>query len=485
MACYNTACSIRLFDNSGSIPGGGSVPFLSSFTTAGEWIFGYANGALGAYQLSGTVWTLRQQFGAPFSYVVSSGKLKLRPSPAQQLMQFYEVDQSGVWQVVTMVDDPAPTVGNAINQSLALSGIQSFARQNGAWSPSGTVEGIADVASFRFGTAVSLAANHVWIGSPRHNNDFASGAIWMEPLDGNSAAFPRFVDAPHFSSSGVGFGQVIATDGDRVAVVSLPDYVAALLKIRVYSATSLSPIVADMAAPPTAQRASVVDVAIDNSTMVLFRRLGGAAEALVYVDSGAGYALNQTLTLTPSAVSKVTLRGDLLTVGQMQFQRTGGLTGNFSPIDPIVNPPGVVLNFSRLSRYGALMVVAANFPDAAEPIARSFSITSAGWTYAGDISRGAFPDASCFYPVAATLPMGGANMIACVTGTTLSIATPNPVGNDWTITRSAVVPGLTTGPSSINGVAIEGDHVAISEPGQSRVTVVDISESVFSAGFDQ
>ncbi|MGB4859836.1 MAG: hypothetical protein WBP11_10980, partial [Dokdonella sp.] len=485
-SCYTGTCGSRLHDGNGNFSGEGGFPATSPTPTAfeidGEWFFVRQSSGLNAYQRSGTTWTLRQQFSETGSFALAGGKLVVANSST---VNFYSVDGSGIWQPTAARESPSGSGGTAINPSFASSGIQSFIGQNGPWLASGTVEGVADVASFRFGAAVSLAANRVWIGAPRHNNDFASGAIWMEPLDGNSAAFPRFIDAPCFSASGVGFGQVIATDGARVAVVSLPDYVDAPLKIRVYSASSLSPIDADITAPPTATRASGVDVAIDGSTMALFRRLSGAAEVLVYVDSGAGYVLNQTIALTLSAVSRVTLRGDLLTVGQMQFQRAGGLTGNFSPIDPIINPPGVLLNFSRMSRYGALLVIAANSPTAGEPVARTFSITSAGWTYAGDISRGGFPNALCFHPAAATLPIGGASMIVCVTGTTLSIATPNPVGNDWTITRSAAVPGVINGPFNINGVSVEGDNVAIGEPGQSRVTVVDLTESLFSGGFDQ
>ena len=485
-ACYQTNCSSVLHDGNGNFSSEGGFPASSptptDFEIDGDWFFVRQGTGLNAYQRSGITWTMRQQFSEMGSFALSGEKLVVVNSPT---VNFYSVDPAGVWQLTATRESPSGMGGTALNPSFALSGIQSFNAENGPWLATGTVDGVADVASFRFGAAVSLAANRVWIGSPRHNEDFASGAIWMEPLDGNSAAFPRFIDAPSFSASGVGFGQVIATDGARVAVVSLPDYLAAPLKIRIYSATSLSPVVADITAPPTVTRASVVDVAIDGSTMVLFRRLSGAAEALVYVDSGAGYVLNQTIALTLSAVSKVMLRGDLLNAGQMQFQRTGGLTGNFSPIDPIVNPPGVVLNFSRMARYGSLLVIAANFPGAAEPIARIFSITQAGWAYSGDITRGAFTDASCFYPTAATFPMGGINMIACVTGTTLSIATPNTVGNNWTVMRSAAVPGVTSGPFSINGVAMEGDHVAIGEPGQSRVTVVDVTESIFSGGFDQ
>ena len=484
-SCFSVSCSSRLHDGNGNFSAEGGFSASSSglaFEIDGEWFFVRQNSGLNAYQRSGTTWTMRQQFSETGSFALSGGKLVVANAST---VNFYSVDGAGVWQPTETRESPSGSGGTVINPSFALAGIQSFIGQNGPWLASGTVEGVADVASFRFGAAVSLAANRVWIGTPRHNNDFASGAIWMEPLDGNSAAFPRFIDAPSFSASGVGFGQVIATDGARVAVVSLPDYLAAPLKIRIYSATSLSPVVADITAPPTVTRASVVDVAIDGSTMVLFRRLSGVAEALVYVDSGAGYVLNQTIALTLSAVSRVILRGDLLNVGQMQFQRTSGSTGNFSPIDPIVSPPGFFLNFSRMSRYGDLLVIAANSPAAGEPIARTFSMTSAGWTYAGDITRGAFPNASCFYPAAATLPIGGASKIACVTGTTLSIATPNPVGNDWTITRSAAVPGVMNGSFNINGVSIEGEHVAIGEPGHSRVTVVDITESIFSGGFDQ
>ena len=262
LACYNTTCVIRLFGAAGMSIEGGSVPFLGSFTIAGEWIFGYENGALGAYQLSGNAWTLRQQFGAPSSYVATFEKLMLRPS-SSQTTQFYEVDGSGVWQMTATAQDPSQAGGKAINQSFALSGIQSFIGQNGPWLASGSVEGVADVANFGFGTAVSLAANRVWIGSPRHNNDFGSGAVYMDPLDGNSSVFPRYVDAPSFSASNVGFGQVIATDGVRVAVASAPAINSLPpMKVRIYSATSISPIVMEITAPLTAFRSTGVDLTI-------------------------------------------------------------------------------------------------------------------------------------------------------------------------------------------------------------------------------
>ena len=485
LACYNTACVIRLFDAAGSIPGGGSVPFLGSFATADEWIFGYADGALGAYQLSANAWTLRQQFGTPSSYAATSGKLMLRPS-SSQTTHFYEVDGSGVWQMTATAQDPSLPGGKAINQSFALSGTQSFARRDGTWLPSGTIEGVVDVSSFWFGYSVTLAANHVWIGSPLYNRDYQSGAVWMEPLDGNSSIFPRNLDAPLLHASNAGFGHVIATDGLRVAVASKPTIAMTPLEVRVYSASSISPLVAEITVPGTLPAPYSVDVDIDGDTLALLRLVNGSpSEVFIYVDSGAGYVLNQTLQLPGVSIRKIVLSGDLLAVGQSQFQRIGGTNGDFSPVDPIVNPLGLTLNFARMARSGNLLVVAANFPAAGEPLARSFSLTSGGWVYSGDVNRGAFPDAQCTFPAIDPLPGDGANMIACVVGNTLSLATPNPIGSDWTVTRSANVPGLINGPGSINAVAIDGDHVAIGESSDSRVVVVDISETILNGGFDR
>lgn len=484
-SCFNNLCGSVLHDGNGhfSAEGGFSVQNVPAFEVDGAWIFVKPNtGELSAYQRSGTTWTLRQQFGQTGSFAMSGGNLVVANS---SMVNFYRVDGTGIWQTTATRESPSPTGGITINQSFALGGIQSFIGQNGPWLASGTVEGVTEVASFRFGTAVSLAANRVWIGSPRHNSDFRAGAIWMEPLEGNSAAFPRFIDAPSFSASGVGFGQVLATDGARVAVVSIPDYVAAPLKIRVYSATSFSPVVADITAPPTATRAGVVDIAIHGNTLSLLRAVGGVDEVLVYENLAAGYVLQQSITLPPSAFKKVILLGDLLLVGQSQFQRVGGATGTFVQVGNVVNPPGVALNFGRMARYGTLLVVSTNSPAVGEPIARAFSFAASGWTYSGDVDQGSFPNAFCAYPAAGTFPDGGATLIACSTGKSLSIATQNSGGSDWTITRSADVAGLTTGPVSINAVAIEGDHVALGVPGQSKVVVVDITESIFAGGFDQ
>ena len=490
-SCYDNTCRSFLYSNGQFFSEGGFyLEGVSAFEIDANWFFVRADGNLDGYRRIGSSWSMSQQFGLTNNFAVYDGRMikqvYVTQSPA---IGVYVDDGNNVWQLISTAEDPAPIGGTAISQDYALSGIQSLHTETGPfgpWSPSGTVEGVADMASFGFGTAVSLASNRVWIGSPRYNNDFGSGAVWMDSLDGNSPVSPRFRDAPAFSASNVGFGQTIATDGVRVAVASAPAINSlAPVKVRVYLATSISPIVMEITAPLTAFRATGVDLTIQGSTLALFRRSNGVAEALIYVDLGAGYVLNQTLPLPPTAVNKVLLQGDLLIFGQMQFQRSGGATGNFSAIDPIVNPPGVVLNFSRMSRYGNLLVIAANFPDAAEPIARVFSLTPAGWTYSGDISRGTFPSASCFYPAASPLATNGTGTIACMTGTTLSIATPNPVGNDWTVIRSASVPGLTNGPFNINGVAIDGEHVAIGEPGPSRVVVVDLTESIFSAGFDQ
>ncbi len=484
-SCLNNRCGSRLHEGNGVFSAEGEFPAPSAPTFAidGEWIFTASSGQeLRAYQRSGTTWTLRQQFGQAASFAVSGGRLIVGLTASS--VQFYQLDGSGVWQLTESLADPAAG-SKTINQTYALSGIQSFTTAGGPWSTSGVVEGVSDVASFRFGAAVSLAANRVWIGSPGYNDDYGSGAVWMDALDGNSQTTPRNLAAT-FLAPNLAFGQVVATDGIRVAVASLPSFGAALpIQVRVYPATSTSTILANISTPPTATRAGVVDVAIEGNTLALLRAVGGVDEVLVYENIAASYVLQQTITLPPSAFKKVVLLGDLLLVGQSQFQRFGGATGAFAQIGDVVNPPGVALNFGRMARYGTLLAVAANFPTAGEPIARVFKHTVGGWVYSGDINRGAFPDAQCTLPAAGTFPTAGANVVACVVGTTLSIATPNLVGSGWTITRSATVPGLTTGPVSINAVAIEGDHVALGVPGQSKVVVVDITESIFAAGFDQ
>ena len=485
-SCLNNRCGSRLHEGNGVFSAEGEFQSgtVATFAIDGEWFFTISSGQeLRAYQRSGTTWTLRQQFGQTASFAVSDGRLIVGLTASS--VQFYQLDGSGVWQLTDSLADPAAG-SKAINQNFALSGIQSFTTAGGPWTYSSVIEGLTDVANFRFGAAVSLAANRVWIGSPGFNDNFGSGAVWMEPLDGNSLASPRNL-AETFLPPNLAFGQVVATDGIRVAVASLPSSFEAMLpiQIRVYPATSTSTILADISAPPTPTRAGVVDVAIHGNTLALLRAVGGVDEVLIYENIAAGYVLQQTIDVPQSAFRKVILLGDLLLVGHSQFQRIGGAGGMFASTGTVINPPGVALNFGRMARYGTLLAVAANFPSVGEPIARVFSFTASGWAYSGDVTRGDFPDAQCTLPAAGTFPAAGANVVACVVGTTLSIATPNPVGSDWTITRSAAVPGLTTGPVSITAVAIEGDHVAIGVPGQSKVVVVDISESLFDAGFDQ
>ena len=215
--------------------------------------------------------------------------------------------------------------------------------------------------------------------------------------------------------------------------------------------------------------------------MLLVRRLGGATGALVYVDSGAGYLLKQTIALTLAAVSRAILRGDLLKVGQVQFQRTGGSTGNFSPIDPIVIFPEFFSHVLLWTSAGDSSKLARR---------RSANCTDLLDRVGGlDLRWGHHP--RCV-PQRNVLP-------SCRSNTSDWRCEHDCMRHWYDSQHHHTEPGwqrldhhaircrsgVINGPFNINGASMEGNHVAIGEPGHSRVTVVDITESIFSGGFDQ
>ena len=496
--CLSHSCLTLVPESPGQWQVEASTPTSGSQSAValdGGWLFTKFMGRLMIYRRAGSNWSLHQQIADIDTFDVVDGTLFV--GFVDRSLRAYSLTVDESWEEFFSIPSAVGPV--AMSGDVVLAGAQAFSRVGADWIESGYAGGIRDPESARFGAALAIAGDTLWMGSPGYAQAaLGSGALWPIPVGDLALATLGDPLAPVAPAMWQGMGESLAVDGTRLAIASLSSRHPLTALSRVSIVDSVDPQVRQEIILPDSDTSIVnIDVALAVDTLAVTRaHLGLPSEVLVYRDAGAGVVHAQTLTLPASAPansgfgSNVELRGDWLLAGKLMYRREGG--ADYQYVAALELPAGSVWHsaIALAADDGRVVVATVDITDFVGLVYRFDA--AKGWGLTGRIHNGGFVIPGRCRQVA----IGDPGIVCLATNSVIAdlyLALPDPSGPDWQLVGAGQVSGLRSVASPGTRIAMSGPHVVVGWPNSQttaegvdtgRVIVMTLDEGIFASGFE-
>ena len=431
----------------------------------GEWLFAAnSQSTVSVLQRVGTEWQFRQVLNRPAdSLVADSGRILTGRQFDREPARLWQPDANGFWSVVEQFSAPTPHLPALSGDRVAVAGRTFHFGQDG-WQWSGFVERFPAPGSGYFGMQIAPVPGGVWISGPVSSvSDVGSGGIW--PLSKGASTVGPVVARPAGPAYRDGFGGAVASDGTRVAVLSLrnqysnpittfPDH----LSFRSVSTGAELPGSIDLASYSDAYRSYAARIALDGEVVVVAREFLNFEQEISEVDAKVFTAAATGDVLLVQTITAINPRndpfGDLfavpgantelkdgwLIIGDRQYQRAAN--GQFERRADLTPPSwlssGTKIAWRDAYRDNGTLVVPIRGENNVVGIVYRLDAV-AGWAYFGRVN-GASYGGDCLLAIADI-------RVACYAGAGgVRFGDRDPAGDSWTLFEAV---GLPVTPSGI------------------------------------